>query len=77
MYNFINVRELVLVILFIDLDVRRRICQHLHFLTIKLNFVIKRMINPTIPIRGTPIDVITKNIINLLKNIKMLNLFND
>ena len=77
MYNFINVRELVLVILFIDLDVRRRICQHLHFLAIKLNFVIKRMINPTIPISGTPIDVIRKNIINLLKNIKMLNLFND
>jgi hypothetical protein len=50
MYNFINARELVLVILFIDLDVRRRICQHLHFLAIKLNFVIKRMINPAIPI---------------------------
>jgi hypothetical protein len=77
MYNFINARELVLVILFIDLDVRRRICQHLHFLTIKLNFVIKRMINPTIPIEETPINLITKNIINLLKNIKMLNLFND
>jgi len=51
-YNFINARELVFGIWFIDLDVRGRIWQHFHFSAIGLNFVIKSMIKPSIPLGG-------------------------
>jgi hypothetical protein len=43
------------------LNVRRRICQHLEFLTIRLNLVIKNMINRATLIGGTPIGVILIN----------------
>ena len=71
MYDFINARKLVLAILFIDFDVRRRIWQYLDFLTIRLNLVIKSMINRASLIGGMPIDVII--IIKLIINYFILN----
>jgi len=55
--ELINARELIRQISFIHLNVRRRICHHLEFLTIRLNLVIKSMINHASLIGGTPIGV--------------------